>query len=34
LREDGYDGWLILEIRGNEREITESKKYLEDIIYA
>ncbi len=34
LREVGYDGWLTLEIRGNEREITESKKYLEDIIYA
>ena len=31
LREIGYNEWLTLEIRGNEREITESKKYLETI---
>jgi len=32
LREVGYDGWLTLEIRGSEREIIESKKYLETLI--
>jgi len=32
LREVGYDGWLTLEIRGNEREIMESKKYLDHLI--
>lgn len=32
LREAGYDRWLTLEIRGNEREIVESKEYLENII--
>jgi inosose dehydratase len=34
LREDGYNGWLTLEIRGNEREIAESKKYLENLTIA
>ena len=32
LREAGYDGWLTLEIRGSEREIVESNKYLENLI--
>jgi len=32
LREIGYDGGLTLEIRGNETEIIESKKYLDDLI--
>jgi inosose dehydratase len=32
LREVGYDGWLTLEIRGNEKEIAESKGYLEKLI--
>lgn len=32
LREVGYDGWLTLEIRGNEREIMESKKHLDHLI--
>lgn len=32
LREDGYNGWLTLEIRGNEREIIKSKEYLENLI--
>lgn len=32
LREAGYDGWLTLEIRGDEREIVESKKYLENLV--
>jgi sugar phosphate isomerase/epimerase len=32
LSEVGYDGWLTLEIRGNEREIIESRKQLEDLI--
>jgi len=32
LREAGYDGWLTLEIRGSEKEIAESKGYLEKLI--
>jgi sugar phosphate isomerase/epimerase len=32
LRQVGYDGWLTLEIRGNERETMESKKYLDHLI--
>lgn len=32
LREFGYEGWLTLEIRGSEKEIVESKKYLENVI--
>ncbi|MGC9345468.1 MAG: sugar phosphate isomerase/epimerase family protein [Candidatus Bathyarchaeales archaeon] len=32
LQEIGYDGWLTLEIRGNEREIVESKEYLENTL--
>lgn len=32
LRGVGYDGWLTLEIRGSEREIMESKEYLENLI--
>jgi sugar phosphate isomerase/epimerase len=29
LRGNGYDRWLTLEIRGNEKEIVDSKEYLE-----
>jgi sugar phosphate isomerase/epimerase len=32
LREVGYDEWLTLEIRGTEREIMESKEYLERLL--
>jgi sugar phosphate isomerase/epimerase len=32
LREVGYDGWLTLEIRGTEKEILESKEYLERLL--
>jgi sugar phosphate isomerase/epimerase len=32
LRESGYDDWLTLEVRGSEREIIESRKYLENLI--
>jgi len=32
LREVGYDGWLTLEIRGTEKEISESKEYLEKLL--
>jgi len=32
LREVGYDGWLTLEIRGTEKEISESKEYLERLL--
>jgi sugar phosphate isomerase/epimerase len=32
LSEVGYDGWLTLEIRGNEREIIESREQLEDLV--
>ena len=32
LREAEYGGWLSLEIRGSERDITESKEYLETLI--
>jgi len=32
LRENGYDRWLTLEIRGNEKEIVDSKEYLENQI--
>lgn len=32
LREVRYDGWITLEIRGNETEIMESKKYLDHLI--
>lgn len=32
LREVHYDGWLTLEIRGNEREIIQSKQYLETLL--
>jgi sugar phosphate isomerase/epimerase len=32
LREVGYDGWLTLEIRGSEKEILDSKEYLENLI--
>ena len=32
LREVGYEGWLTLEIRGSEKEIVESKEYLEKLI--
>jgi sugar phosphate isomerase/epimerase len=32
LREVNYNGWLTLEIRGNEKEITDSKRYLENLI--
>ena len=32
LREVHYDGWLTLEIRGNEKEIIQSKQYLETLI--
>jgi sugar phosphate isomerase/epimerase len=32
LKEIDYDKWLTLEIRGNEKEIVESKEYLERLI--
>jgi sugar phosphate isomerase/epimerase len=32
LREVGYDAWLTLEIRGTEKEISESKEYLERLL--
>jgi sugar phosphate isomerase/epimerase len=32
LREVEYDGWLTLEIRGIEKEISENKEYLESLI--
>jgi len=32
LRRVGYDGWLTMEIRGNEKQIVESKEYLEILI--
>jgi sugar phosphate isomerase/epimerase len=32
LREVGYDGWLTLEIQGTEKEISESKEYLERLL--
>jgi sugar phosphate isomerase/epimerase len=32
LREVGYDGWFTLEIRGTEKEIVESKEYLERLL--
>jgi len=32
LNKKGYDGWLTLEIRGSEREVIESKEYLENLI--
>ena len=32
LNKKGYDGWLTLEIRGSEREVIESKQYLENLI--
>jgi sugar phosphate isomerase/epimerase len=32
LRENAYDRWLTLEIRGNEKEIVDSKEYLENQI--
>lgn len=32
LREIDYNGWLTLEIRGTEKAIVESKKYLESLI--
>jgi sugar phosphate isomerase/epimerase len=32
LREVGYEGWVTLEIRGSEKEIVESKEYLEKLI--
>lgn len=32
LRSTKYDGWLTLEIHGNESEISESKRFLEDLI--
>jgi len=32
LKEVGYDKWLSLEIRGTEKEIAESKSYLESLI--
>jgi sugar phosphate isomerase/epimerase len=32
LRENGYDRWLTLEIRGDEKEIVDSKEYLENQI--
>jgi sugar phosphate isomerase/epimerase len=32
LREVDYDGWLTLEIRGTEKEISESKEYLERLV--
>jgi sugar phosphate isomerase/epimerase len=32
LREVNYDGWLILEIHGNESQILESRKRLEKLI--
>ena len=32
LSEVSYEGWLTLEIRGNEKEIIESRKKLEDIV--
>ena len=32
LQEIGYDGWLTLEIRADEKEIVEGKKYLENLI--
>ena len=32
LREVDYDGWLTLEIRGTEKEIVESKDYLENLV--
>ncbi|MFB0503462.1 MAG: sugar phosphate isomerase/epimerase family protein [Candidatus Bathyarchaeia archaeon] len=32
LSKNGYDGWLTLEIRGSEREVIESKEYLDNLI--
>ena len=32
LREIGYEGWLTLEIKGGEREVVESKEYLESLL--
>ncbi len=32
LRKVGYDGWLTLEIHGNERKIIESREYLENLV--
>jgi len=32
LRQIEYEGWLTIEINGNERKITESKEYLEKLI--
>jgi sugar phosphate isomerase/epimerase len=32
LNRVGYDGWLTLEIRGNEKEIIESRERLEDLV--
>jgi len=32
LQEVKYDGWLTIEIRGTEKEIIESKRYLESLI--
>ena len=32
LRETGYEGWLTLEIKGSEREVAESKEYLESLL--
>jgi len=34
LRKVGYGGWLTLEIRGSEKEIVDSKEYLENVINA
>ena len=32
LRQVSYDGWLTLEVRGNEQEIVRSREYLENLV--
>ena len=32
LRQVSYDGWLTLEVRGNEQEIVRSREYLESLV--
>jgi sugar phosphate isomerase/epimerase len=32
LRQVSYDGWLTLEVRGNEQELVRSREYLESLV--